>query len=116
MNGLAEAGIALHLDDFGTGYSSLATLHQFPIKGLKIDRSFIVSASGRRDYAAVLHAIVVLADNLGLKVVGEGVETPEQVALLQSLNCPHAQGYYFGMPMSAEAATKLLETGQTLPV
>jgi len=115
MNGLVAAGIALHLDDFGTGYSSLATLHQFPVKGLKIDRSFIVSASGRRDYAAVLQAIIVLAENLGLGVVGEGVETREQVALLQSLNCPRAQGYYFGKPMAAEAATKLLTAG-SLPL
>ena len=91
MNRLTQAGIALHLDDFGTGYSSLGSLHQFPVKGLKVDRSFIVSASGRRDYAAVLHAIVALADNLGLDVVGEGIETPEQLALCQSLNCPLGQ-------------------------
>ncbi len=101
---IEHLGVGLQMDDFGTGYSSLSCLHKFPLQGLKIDRSFIVSVSGRRDAVAVLQAIVALAHNLGMEVVAEGLETTEQVALLQALDCDRGQGYYFARPMTAEAA------------
>src|SRR5205807_2417888 len=103
-----------HMDDFGTGYSSLSCLHRLPLDGLKIDQSFMKEASGRRDTIAVLHAIVGLARNLGIKVVAEGVELPEQIALLQALECDYVQGYYFSKPLPAEAAAHFTVPAPTL--
>jgi EAL domain-containing protein (putative c-di-GMP-specific phosphodiesterase class I) len=101
---IRELGIALHMDDFGTGYSSLSCLHRFPIDGVKIDRAFINNVGDRRDYAAVVHAIISLAHNLNISLVAEGVETADQVAMLQALGCDLAQGFYFAQPLSAAAA------------
>ncbi len=101
---LKEMGIKLHMDDFGTGYSSLSCLHRFPLTGLKIDQSFVKSAGENRDYAAIVHAIVTLARNLGMSLVAEGIETAEQVVLLQSMECEHGQGFYFSKPLDAAAA------------
>ncbi len=102
LNRLKEAGFAIAMDDFGTGYSSLSVLHRFPIDELKIDRAFINNMAGRTDYAAVLHAITSLAENLGIAVIAEGIETPEQLAQLQALGCGLAQGYLFSRPIPAE--------------
>ena len=101
-------GLRLQMDDFGTGYSSLGCLHRFPLHGLKIDRSFVATTSARRDYAAVIQAIITLARNLGIEVVAEGIETAEQVALLQALDCDFGQGYYFSKPVPPDAAEALL--------
>lgn len=98
---IKRAGFRIALDDFGTGHSSLASLHTFPIDVLKIDRSFIANLSRGRDYAALVHAITTLARNLGMVVIAEGVETVEQVSLLQGLDCQFAQGFLFGRPMPA---------------
>ena len=84
---LKAMGVRLHMDDFGTGYSSLSCLHRFPLTGLKIDQSFVKSAGQNRDYAAIVHAIVTLAKNLGMSLVAEGIETAEQLALLQAMEC-----------------------------
>jgi diguanylate cyclase len=104
LAGLRKLGVGLHLDDFGTGYSSLNCLHTMPLTCLKIDQSFISTMVGRRDYAAVINAIVQLAHNLGISVVAEGVETREQVAMLLALDCDMAQGYLYAKPLAAEAA------------
>ena len=104
-----KLGVRLEMDDFGTGYSSLSFLHRFPLDGLKIDRSF-VSHTTRRDYAAVLHAIVTLARNLGMSVVAEGLETAEQVVLLQALECDDGQGYHFSRPLPAAEAEQFIRT------
>jgi diguanylate cyclase len=105
---LKEMGIHLHMDDFGTGYSSLSCLHRFPLTGLKIDQSFVKSAGENRDYAAIVHAIVTLARNLGMSLVAEGIETPEQVVLLQSMECENGQGFYFSKPLNVAAAVDYL--------
>ncbi len=110
---LRREGIRVLMDDFGTGHSSLASLHQFPIDGLKIDRGFIKNLDGNVGYSAVVHAIVQLAHNLSVWVVAEGIETNNQVVHLQSLECDYAQGYHFGKPMPAEAATRFIELDQT---
>ena len=102
LDALRDVGFQLAMDDFGTGYSSLSLLHLFPIQELKIDRAFILNMSDRPDYAAVIHAIVCLAENFKIQVVGEGIETPEQLAELQALGCNYAQGYYFSKPMPAD--------------
>ena len=105
-----DMGLRLQMDDFGTGYSSLGCLHRFPLDGLKIDRSFVNNTSSRRDYAAVIQAIITLARNLGIEVVAEGLETADQVALLQALDCEFGQGYYFSKPLPADRAEALLRT------
>jgi len=102
------------MDEFGAGRSSLTCLHQFPIHGLKIDRAFVTSMCGRRDYAAVVHAIVTLAHHLNMQVTATGVESAEQVALLQKLECDSAQGHYFSESLDAAAAEKLLANPKPL--
>ena len=106
---LRACGVFLCIDDFGTGHSSLSCLHEFSIDVLKIDRSFLINMKGSRAYAAVTQAIVTLAHNLGMDVVAEGVETPEQVALLQALEADFAQGYYFARPLRPEDAAAFLQ-------
>ena len=104
---IKELGIAVQMDDFGTGYSSLSCFHQFPIDGLKIDRSFVANMGERGDYAAVVEAIISLCHNLGVQVVAEGLETLDQVTLLQALKCDYGQGYYFDQPLTADGAERL---------
>ena len=102
-------GVRLAMDDFGTGYSSLASLHRFPIDILKIDRQFINSMLESRDYAAVVNAIVTLADNLGMDVIAEGIETEDHLFLLQAMACQLGQGYYFSKPIEADDMTQKIE-------
>jgi diguanylate cyclase (GGDEF)-like protein len=108
LEGLKATGIHLHMDDFGTGYSSLSCLHRFPLTGLKIDQNFVKSAGENRDYAAIVHAIVSLAKNLGMSLVAEGIETADQLALLQAMDCGQGQGFYFSKPLEASAALEYL--------
>ncbi|HTB65539.1 MAG TPA: EAL domain-containing protein [Steroidobacteraceae bacterium] len=102
---IKQLGVALSVDDFGTGYSSLASLYDFPIDVFKLDRSFIaadITSERGRALMAVTHAVLQLARNIGVRVIAEGVETPQQLAVLQSLRCDMAQGYLLGRPMLAE--------------
>ena len=92
---LSQMGEIVSVDDFGTGYSSMSYLRRFPIDKLKIDRAFISEIISRPDDASIVRAIVSLAHSLRLKVVAEGVETPEQLAVLKSLGCDQYQGYHF---------------------
>lgn len=108
MHALREMGVGLHMDDFGTGYSSLSCLHSFPIDTLKIDRAFVTTASVRRQYAAIMHAIVTLAANLDVAVVVEGIETPEQFAQALALECQYGQGYLFAKAMPASEAKSFI--------
>src|SRR5262245_36783959 len=98
---LREIGVELSVDDFGTGHSSLSYLTRLPISALKIDQSFVqeVKGTGRRDEGIVAQAIISLAHNLELKVVGEGVETQPQFEFLKTHSCDEVQGYHFGRPM-----------------
>jgi len=108
---LRSRGYGLSLDDFGTGYSSLSYLQRFAIDELKIDRSFITDAArGGRD-GAVAGAIIALGRELGLRVLAEGVETPEQSAFLLRRGCPMQQGYLFSKPVSADALEQLFRAG-----
>ncbi|MDX9845023.1 MAG: EAL domain-containing protein, partial [Aquabacterium sp.] len=99
---LDDIGVQLSIDDFGTGYSSLSYLRRLPARQLKIDRSFIGDLEVSRDAQAIVEAVVRLAHALGLKVVGEGVETPAQAAILTRLQCDELQGYLFARPMPAQ--------------
>jgi diguanylate cyclase (GGDEF)-like protein/PAS domain S-box-containing protein len=107
---IKDLGVRLCIDDFGTGYSSLSYLQNYPFDVLKIDRAFVHGAIGHEDGIALLRAINSMAESLRLEVVAEGVETPEQMDLLNELGCGFAQGYYFCRPMSAER----LETGDSI--
>ena len=103
-----ELGVRLSIDDFGTGYSSLSRLQRLPVDSLKIDRSFISGMDRDNEAREIVRIIIMLAHNLGLKVVGEGVETPEQARQLRELGCELAQGYFFARPAAAETITELL--------
>ncbi|WP_263410521.1 putative bifunctional diguanylate cyclase/phosphodiesterase [Terriglobus tenax] len=96
---LREQGISTAIDDFGTGYSSLSYLRRFPIDKLKMDRAFVTDIQVDKDSAALAESILRMAHQLGLTVVAEGVELPEQLDLLRSLKCDAAQGFLLARPM-----------------
>jgi EAL domain-containing protein (putative c-di-GMP-specific phosphodiesterase class I) len=98
---LRDGGIQVALDDFGTGYSSLSYLKKFDIDYLKIDRSFTRNLAPNSSDMALSDAIIVMAHKLGLRVIAEGVETPEQRDLLARAGCDYGQGYLFAKPMPA---------------
>jgi diguanylate cyclase (GGDEF)-like protein/PAS domain S-box-containing protein len=105
---LRRIGVRLAIDDFGTGYSSLGYLRSFPVCRLKIDRRFIDGVTTNPEDATIVRATISLADELGIEVVAEGVETTEQQAFLMSAGCKLAQGYHLGRPMPVDRATELL--------
>ncbi|WP_251037913.1 putative bifunctional diguanylate cyclase/phosphodiesterase [Paenibacillus albidus] len=100
LSRLRLLGVRVSLDDFGTGFSSLGNLDEIPVNTLKIDQVFI-RKSRMHSKKAIISNIMAIAGNLNLEVVAEGVETPEQIELLQSLGCRVMQGYYYGRPMPA---------------
>jgi len=110
---LRALNVKVDIDDFGTGYSSLSYLQRFEIDNLKIDRSF-VSAIGndRGENAEIVRTIVTLARHLGMDAVAEGVETPDQLALLRELGCQRVQGFLFAAPVEGGEAERLLAAGQ----
>jgi diguanylate cyclase (GGDEF)-like protein/PAS domain S-box-containing protein len=108
---LKALGLTLAIDDFGTGYSSLAYLRRFPVDTLKIDRSFVERLGEQTDDAALADTIVQLGQSLGMSTVAEGIEEYGQLAVLKSMGCDFAQGFYFSRPVpAAEAGRLLLET------
>jgi len=102
LNQLVAAGIAIAVDDFGTGYSSLSYLKRFPIQTLKIDRSFIRDLTSDPSDAQLVGTIILMAHNLGITVVAEGVESQEQLEWLKQCGCEQIQGYLFSKPLPAE--------------
>jgi diguanylate cyclase (GGDEF)-like protein/PAS domain S-box-containing protein len=102
LRSLKEIGLHLSIDDFGTGYSSLSYLKHFPINKLKIDRSFVKDITDDSNNNAIIETIINMGHNLKLKVIAEGVETAEQLAILKELMCDEIQGYYFSRPISPQ--------------
>jgi diguanylate cyclase (GGDEF)-like protein len=100
LQALKDIGVSLAIDDFGTGYSSLSYLQKFPLDVLKVDKSFVDELGDSRG-AEIVSSIINLAHALGLSVVAEGVETQEQLGMLQELHCDLAQGYLFSRPVPA---------------
>ncbi len=109
---LKALGVRLSIDDFGTGYSSLSRLRRIPVDTLKIDRAFIMNMDSDPESHEIVRAIIMLAHNLGLKVVAEGTETEEHIRLLKQLNCEMAQGYSYSRPADAQAMLKLLASNR----
>lgn len=101
MKRIRELGVRISIDDFGTGYSSLSYLKNLPVDILKIDKSFIQKLGGNSADTAIVRAIIMMGDGLGITVLAEGVETEEQANLLKEYGCKQAQGYFFGKPMEA---------------
>ena len=99
MDALGRLGVRFSLDDFGTGFSSFVHLNSLPIALLKIDKSFVGGMEGREENRKLVHAMINLAHNLKLDVVAEGVETPEQLALLRDFGCDQVQGYFISKPL-----------------
>ena len=108
---LKAMGVHLAVDDFGTGYSSLSYLRKFPIDALKIDQSFIHQNTTTPDEAAIVSAVIAMGRSLKLRVVAEGVETLEELMVLQGLQCDEAQGFYFSRPVAAAQFADLLQKG-----
>ncbi|HLB98331.1 MAG TPA: EAL domain-containing protein, partial [Acetobacteraceae bacterium] len=108
LHALKAMGVRIVLDDFGTGYSSLSHLRRFSFDKIKIDKAFVQGQANDRGVRVILESILGMCRNLGVPVVGEGVETRQQLAVLRSGDCAEVQGYLLGKPMPAELAAALL--------
>ena len=111
---LKALGVRLAIDDFGTGYSSLNYLRRFPIDELKIDRSFVASLDDGPTQSAVVLSILRLSETLRLETVAEGIEEPQQLAVLRDLGADLGQGYFFARPLDVKAVTALIEANAPL--
>jgi EAL domain-containing protein (putative c-di-GMP-specific phosphodiesterase class I) len=111
---LSEAGVHIALDDFGTGYSSLSCLKDFPLNTVKIDRSFIIDLVDSAEYTALVYAIIAMSKALSLNVVAEGVETVEELRLLQDMGCDQIQGYLTAKPMPSNEVLKLMSDSSSI--
>jgi predicted signal transduction protein with EAL and GGDEF domain len=116
LSQLKSLGVRLAIDDFGTGFSSLSYLRQFPVDILKIDRSFLTTATTSVQSAALVRTLVQLGDALGLDIIAEGIERSDQLRTLREAGCPKAQGFLFAQPMPKEKIDRLLRSGRLLLV
>jgi EAL domain-containing protein (putative c-di-GMP-specific phosphodiesterase class I) len=107
--------VKIAIDDFGTGYSSLSLLNEIPLDTLKIDRAFVTDIAKRSEPARLIRAILLLASDLGLRTVAEGVEELDQHQLLQGLGCQESQGFYFAKPQPAAQLLELLQQDSHTP-
>jgi len=114
MEALRTYGIRFSMDDFGTGQSSLTYLKRLPLSQLKIDQSFVRDIVQDANDAVIVQTIIGMAKNMGLAVIAEGVETPQQLAYLQSYGCPAFQGFLFGKPMPYEEFIRTLNVDRPL--
>jgi len=108
FGGLKALGVGLAIDDFGKEYSSLSYLNRLPVDALKIDRSFLESLEENPSNTIIVEAVIALAHSLGLEVIGEGVESAEQLELLRMMRCDFAQGYHLARPLPSEEVERLL--------
>jgi len=110
LNRCRDLGCKLVVDDFGTGYSSLSYLHRLPVAALKLDRSFIQDSATSERGLPIIRAIARLAEDLGMYVIAEGIETPQQAMLCRDVGLAYAQGYLFGHPTPLSKALERLRT------
>ena len=111
MDDLADIGVGFSLDDFGTGYSSLSYLNRFPIRIIKVDKSFIAGIPDDPRQAAIVNAVIAMGHELGIKVVAEGVEAARQGEFLREAGCDLAQGFFYSHPLGADACADILRVG-----
>jgi EAL domain-containing protein (putative c-di-GMP-specific phosphodiesterase class I) len=116
LSELRKKGVHLAFDDFGTGYASLNYLTRYPLSRIKIDQSFVRKIPGSAQDTAIVRSIIVMAHNLGLGVVAEGVETPVQAAFLQTEGCDEVQGYLYAKPLSFADFEKFLQPQHAVPL
>ncbi|MBA3653309.1 MAG: GGDEF domain-containing protein [Actinobacteria bacterium] len=116
LHELRELGFGLSIDDFGTGFSSLDRLRKMPVQTLKIDRSFITDMDTTPGGTALVAAIIAMSHSLGLEVVAEGVELPEQLMTVRRLGCDHAQGFLLGRPATLDDLTHAMASGHIADV
>ena len=109
INLLKEMGYAVSIDDFGKGYSAFIYLQHFPVREIKIDREFISELGNNSKSTGIVQTIIHLAEMLGLRTIGEGVETKEQWDLLKQLGCSELQGYYFSRPLEVDVINGLFK-------
>ncbi|HYD61286.1 MAG TPA: EAL domain-containing protein [Noviherbaspirillum sp.] len=102
LDRVADMSIGLSIDDFGTGYSNMAYLRRYPVRKVKIDSSYVEGLPGNKEDRAITDAIIAMAQPLGLEVVAEGVETPQQMEYLRERGCDIAQGFFYTQPLTAE--------------
>jgi diguanylate cyclase (GGDEF)-like protein len=115
LQALRERGVQVAVDDFETGFSSLSYLRKFPVDALKIDQSFVRQIGAAGQDTAIVTAVIGMARSLKLRVIAEGVETPEELEFLRSHHCDEAQGYYFSRPLPPQQFVKLLRAGISRP-
>jgi EAL domain-containing protein (putative c-di-GMP-specific phosphodiesterase class I) len=113
LHAIKALGVRIAIDDFGTGYSSLAYLRQFPVDSLKIDRIFTSAITTSSESRALIGTLVQLGQDLGLKTLAEGVETPEELSLLRAQNVDLAQGFLLAKPLDPEGLGQLLLSATT---
>lgn len=116
LSSIRARGIQLSIDDFGTGYSSLSYLPRFPINTLKIDRSFVSQMPIDAENLEIVRAIATLAHSIGIDVVAEGIETAQQLEILQTLCCEFGQGYLFSKPLDSHSAAQFIEKSSTIDI
>jgi len=110
LRAYTEAGVDISLDDFGTGYSSLAHLQKYDVDYIKIDRSFVNDLANNPKNLVLCKSIILMAHELGMKVIAEGIETIEQRDILMEIGCDYGQGFLFSRPVPAKEFEKLFET------
>jgi diguanylate cyclase (GGDEF)-like protein len=115
LEAIRTRGVWVAVDDFGTGYSSLGSLRKLPVNVVKVDRSFVAGLGARAEDRAIIDAVKGMADALGLSLIAEGIETPEQLDALVALGCPTGQGMLLSPPLVAAEATELLRLGGQVP-
>jgi EAL domain-containing protein (putative c-di-GMP-specific phosphodiesterase class I) len=108
LQALRWMSVQIAMDDFGTGYSSLSSLSQLPLDILKVDRSFVERLDRDQEGRAIIYAIISLANALGVRVTGEGIETAEQLAALIEVDCQYGQGHFLGKPVPAGELAAML--------
>jgi EAL domain-containing protein (putative c-di-GMP-specific phosphodiesterase class I) len=108
VHALREVGVKFSIDDFGTGYSSLAYLSTLPIDSLKIDRSFVSGMSEKPQNVEIVRAVMTLGRSLGKTIIAEGIETAEQLSMLEAIGVDMGQGYLLSRPLRAEQVQALM--------
>ena len=116
LRDIRDLGVHISIDDYGTGYSSLSYMKSFPVDTLKVDRCFIIDICTDKADRAIVDSTIILAHNLNMAVISEGVEEAEQAELLRDMGCDQMQGYYFSRPLPAKDFAALYAKSQSTEI